>query len=243
MLYFFCISMIATGCRTADKAFVDWSSIDITQEMYNIELSDLSAAMDMYAYAATEDIEEASQLTDEIVKQNFQLDSVAALKKYAVDEMVRHRVYEAVFEHIWDTATIDVLSSEAYKTYIEKVYQFNEASALQEGMDETEYIEETYHMTPEEYRQYEEARFAEYYLMKSILKQEGITISQSELDAAWSKLAEEEDITVEEAKAIFLEEDVEYIILSDYFYRFILDTYQVEIEQACQEMEKKLSLA
>jgi hypothetical protein len=48
--------------------------------------------------------------------------------------------------------------------------------------------------------------------------------------------------TLDEAKNVFLEEDIEYLIISDKFYDFILDCYSEEITQACSDMEIKFGI-
>ena len=239
--------LFISGCHNGKKGIVDWEGFAVTEDMVEITASDLNAAMDMYAYAAEDDIESANQLTDQIVQRNYGIETVAELKALAVDEIVRHRIYDAVLQFIWDSATVDILSTRAYQSayqsYITRVSQCNDAFASQEGLNTDEYIAEAYQMTPEEYVQYEESRFAEYYLLRSILEQEGITISPARTEEALAMLAIEEDMTAEEARVAFLEEDIASIIVSDMFYEFVIDRYQSEINQACSDMKARFGLS
>ena len=79
-------------------------------------------------------------------------------------------------------------------------------------------------------------------MLKTILEQNGIRISKNEIDDRLNELAAEEEMTLDEAKNVFLEEDIEYLIISDKFYDFILDCYSEEITQACSDMEIKFGI-
>ena len=129
-----------------------------------------------------------------------------------------------------------------YESYITRINQNNELIAASENMNLTDYIETAYQMSVEEYQQYEEVHFTEYYLLKTILEQNGIIISKNEIDDRLNELAAEEEMTLDEAKNVFLEEDIEYLIISDKFYDFILDCYSEEITQACSDMEIKFGI-
>lgn len=196
----------------------------------------------MYAYMAEENIEQAYQLTDEIVQKNFGFKSVSELRKHSLDEMIRHRIYEEVLQHVLDDSSVDILNNNEYQSYIENVLQKNAAFA--EAFDVTleEYLETEYQMTLEEYEEFEAGRFRELFILSTILEQENQGITLFDVEEEWRTIAAEENMTVEEAKELLLEEDVEYSVVSKKFYEFVLVCYKNQIQQACSEMHEKFGL-
>lgn len=231
-----CHILLISGCRNTNKNIVDYKNLTITREMYDIEPADFNTAMEIYSYTTEEDNKEASPPNDQIKHNN------SDLKKYVIDEMVKHRIYEEVIQYILDNNTINIQSMTLYESYITRINQNNELIAASENMNLTDYILTAYQMSVEEYQQYEEVHFTEYYLLKTILEQNGIIISKNEIDDRLNELAAEEEMTLDEAKNVFLEEDIEYLIISDKFYDFILDCYSEEITQACSDMEIKFGI-
>ena len=231
-----------TGCARPNADICEYRDIQITEDVYEVTSDDLDAAMGMYVYAAEDSIEDIHQLTDDIVERNFGVPSVLALKKLAIDEMVRHRIYEAVFDYILANSKVNLESLDTYQRYVEKVSQQNEALAELEKMSTSELIEQTYQMTEDSYWEYEHTRYTELYLMQEILVENQIFVSEYDLETEWDKLADEEGLTIEEAKGIFLEEDILYSVLSEKFYSFILSCYSDIIQSACEEMHSKFNL-
>lgn len=169
--------------------------------------------VDIYSYA--------ENLTDEIAKIYFEKDT-----KSQVEDMVRkniedHRKFEYVYEKLI-TGSMVKINQDERTMYIEKIVNNIKSDAENDNLSIEEYMNDFYECTLDEYKQSLDVFYDEYVILQELMKNESITISESEFDNYLSEFAEVNYMSKEEFLKSFGEEYIYHSIYYEKAYDVIL---------------------
>lgn len=225
-----CGCAVNTGTQYSDIHLCDYKTIAITEDMFLVSEADLNTAMTMYAISTDAELEDFTELTDEIVQHYFGVEGVIELREQALQDIVSHRIIDAVYAQILLNSHMDFNSNNLhFKRYYSNRISSIEYLAKQADMTVSEFLEQNYQMTEAEFKDSEIDFYVTVCIINEIFDAENHPDLQSDIDDYRSALAQQAGWPVEETYKIVLDEDLFYLIAESKMYELIAEWYAADI--------------
>lgn len=246
IMLFVCIVLYGCADTKLNTPYVidlcDYKNVQIAEEVYDVPIEDLNASMTLYANAIDEKYEDYTYLTDEIVKENYDCETVSDFQSYVLKEIITHRISDSIMEKILTTSRVSVKDETEFNDYYKKSIEAIEHEAKEQNCAIDSFIEQNYGMSMSELREDEYTYFVSIIILREILNKEDAAITQEDIDNERSEIAQEMDCSIEDTYQHVLDEDILYTLAENKMYDLIAQWYQSNIDDALSSMKAKLNI-
>lgn len=203
----------------------DYKSLDVSKEEYVVSDTDLSTAIQMHLSSLNI---EASEISDDIAVEYFGCEDATAAKEMIKKEIVENRFYEAARDLILDSSQI-IEFPESSNNYVNNMVSMQKSFAEAEGISLSDYLDNSYEMTEEEFQEAALCGYGDIMILKAIAEKENYQINPEDRVAIIESTAEYVGMSTEETLNIYGKEYFDCLLYEEFLKEFILYTYSDEI--------------
>lgn len=171
---------------------------------------------------------QATELTDEVAKQNFNFDTADAYRESVKQELIDGKKWKAAWTMVVNNATINGYPS-AKDTYVNGEKETLTAYASQYGMALSDILTAVYNMSEEEFDVLLEENFRDEMLMLAITEAENMEVSDQAYTDRIKEISEiNNNASQEEIEAYFGADYLRKTILQGMVYDIVMDSVVVK---------------